>query len=260
MNSSEFNGTVQEAGLEIESEFYIKANLVDFSKEFKRKFDVLGGEEDFIYQTQDDRKMRQKTHKEFSDDLIMKPGNLDMTGYAAVDLVFQSYFQFQPIIGDKREKEDHKRTMRLKEDELKQLTGHQLIFKIQKAYLTQDDNNESIYPTSCIKLFSNAKGDKQINLNKIIDKSSDIFIKLFDVWHLNFCNEMHIWKAQSDHSSLTDLKNVIDKDDLAKINDQFETKKGDFKKMLIFMNNKKILTENKANLQKTKAFGEYIAT
>jgi hypothetical protein len=58
---------------------------------------------------------------------------------------------------------------------------------------------------------------------------------------------MHIWKAQSDHSSLTELKNVIDKDDLAKINDQFETKKGDFKKMLIFMNNKKILTENKAN-------------
>jgi hypothetical protein len=32
--------------------------------------------------------MRQKTHKEFSDDQIMKPGNLDMTGYAAVDLVF----------------------------------------------------------------------------------------------------------------------------------------------------------------------------
>jgi hypothetical protein len=44
MNSSEFNGTVQEAGLEIESEFYVKTNLVDFSKEFKRKFEVLGGE------------------------------------------------------------------------------------------------------------------------------------------------------------------------------------------------------------------------
>ena len=58
---------------------------------------------------------------------------------------------------------------------------------------------------------------------------------------------MHIWKAQCDHSSLTELKNVIDKDDLSKINDQFETKKGDFRKMLIFMNNKKILTENKAN-------------
>lgn len=58
------------------------------------------------------------------DDQIMKPGNLDMNGYDAVNLVFQSYFQFQPIIGDKREKEDHKRTMRLKEEELKLLTGH----------------------------------------------------------------------------------------------------------------------------------------
>ena len=58
------------------------------------------------------------------DDQIMKPGNLNMNGYDAVNLVFQSYFQFQPIIGDKREKEDYKRTMRLKEEELKLLTGH----------------------------------------------------------------------------------------------------------------------------------------
>ena len=58
---------------------------------------------------------------------------------------------------------------------------------------------------------------------------------------------MQIWKAQGDHISLTDLKNVLDVNDLIKINDQFATKKGDFKKMLIFMNNKKILSENKAN-------------
>ena len=47
--------------------------------------------------------------------------------------------------------------------------------------------------------------------------------------------------------SLTDLKNVINVNDLIKINDQFAKKKGDFKKMLIFMNNKKIMSENKAN-------------
>jgi len=32
--------------------------------------------------------MRQKTHKEVMDDQIMKPGNLNMNGYDAVNLVF----------------------------------------------------------------------------------------------------------------------------------------------------------------------------
>jgi hypothetical protein len=40
-------------------------------------------------------------------------------GYSAINLVFESYFEFQPIIGDKKEKEDHKRTLRLIECELK---------------------------------------------------------------------------------------------------------------------------------------------
>ena len=61
--------------------------------------------------------------------------------------------------------------------------------------------------------------------------------------------------------SLTDLKNVINVNDLVKINDQFAKKKGDFKKMLIFMNNKKIMSENKANQEhevKKNPFGEYV--
>ena len=44
MDSSKYSGTVEEAGLEIESEFYVKTNLVDFSTEFKNKFDILGGD------------------------------------------------------------------------------------------------------------------------------------------------------------------------------------------------------------------------
>ena len=45
MDSSKFDSTVQETGLEIESEFEIETNLVDFSEEFKKKFDILGGDE-----------------------------------------------------------------------------------------------------------------------------------------------------------------------------------------------------------------------
>ena len=41
MDSSKYTGTVEEAGLEIESEFEFKANLVDFSTEFKKRFDCL---------------------------------------------------------------------------------------------------------------------------------------------------------------------------------------------------------------------------
>jgi hypothetical protein len=64
-------------------------------------------------------------------------------------MVFQNYFDFQPIVGDKREKEDFKRTLRLVEFEMKLLTGHALLEKIQKNYLLKDDNDESIYPTKC---------------------------------------------------------------------------------------------------------------
>ena len=46
MDSSKYTGTVEEAGLEIESDFKVKANLVDFSTEFKKRFDCLREDEE----------------------------------------------------------------------------------------------------------------------------------------------------------------------------------------------------------------------
>lgn len=118
---------------------------------------------------------------------------------------------------------------------------------MQSAYLLKDDNDESIYPTQCFKLFNSENGKKEIDLNSNLNFKNDIYIKLFNVWHLNISNKIQIWKPQKDFLSLTELKNVINKDDLIKVNDQFEKKDGDYRKMLIYMSNKKILTEYKAN-------------
>ena len=46
MDSSKYSGTVEEAGLEIESDFEVKAKLVEFSTEFKKRFDCLREDEE----------------------------------------------------------------------------------------------------------------------------------------------------------------------------------------------------------------------
>jgi hypothetical protein len=98
MDSDKYNGTVEEAGLEIESEFYVKTNLVDFSTEFKRKVDCLGGGgEDETNFTNDDRKMRQKTldlpHTNSShSDEQLKNEFSDTSGHSAINLEFEKYF------------------------------------------------------------------------------------------------------------------------------------------------------------------------
>jgi hypothetical protein len=58
------------------------------------------------------------------------------------------------------------------------------------VYLLKDDNDESIYPTKCFQLFNNAKGGKSVNLNNKIGSSNDLYIRLYDVWHLNICNDL----------------------------------------------------------------------
>ncbi len=106
-------------------------------------------------------------------------------------------------------------------DDFEKLNVTELIEKVQKMYLLKNDKDESIYPSKCFRLSKKATGSKPINLSDKVKSHNELCVKLYDVWHLNICNEQQIWKAQSDHVSITHLKSVIQKDDLSKINHQF---------------------------------------
>lgn len=57
----------------------------------------------------------------------MKASDIDISqpdGYKSIKLIFSSYFEFQPIVGDKKSKEDYKRTLRQIETECKVMNGH----------------------------------------------------------------------------------------------------------------------------------------
>ena len=132
MDTEMYTSTIEEAELEIESEFSIKTNLINFSTEYKKKMACIGegmdeDDEDIV----DDRNARQLVNaSEYSDDGMMKPGVECSDGYGVLKLAFQNYFDFQPVVGDKKEKEDYKRTLRLVDVEMKLLTGHVLLEKI----------------------------------------------------------------------------------------------------------------------------------
>jgi len=59
MDSEKYSGTVEEAELEIESEFSVKSNLIDFSREYKKKMACIGeGMDEDDEEILDDRKAR----------------------------------------------------------------------------------------------------------------------------------------------------------------------------------------------------------
>ena len=103
MDSTKYgDSTVEEAGLEIESEFQVQTNLIDFSSEFKKKFEVLGGDDEEFAESdlKDDRKTRVKTavgliSTSGSDEMLKASSSeVNNDGYSAINIVFESYFEF----------------------------------------------------------------------------------------------------------------------------------------------------------------------
>ena len=93
-----------------------------------------------------------------------------------------------------------------------------------------------------------------------ISENVVIKVKIFDVCHLNICNKLHIWKSVKEWKTIKDVRNSIQLDDLVEINQAFaehkDIKSSDYLQLLVFMKNKKIISENKMD-QTLDAYGEY---
>ena len=132
------------------------------------------------------------------------------------------------------------------------MTINQVITLLCDSYLAKDDDGQSKYPTISVKMMNPKKEGKALDgktLMKTIAEGSVIKVKIFDVCHLNICNQVHIWKSVKEWKTIKDVRNSIQLDDLIKINKTFaehqDIKSNDFLQLLVFMKNKKIISENK---------------
>jgi hypothetical protein len=123
---------------------------------------------------------------------------------------------------------------------------------ISDNYLEKDKDGNVKYPSSCLKFMNPKKEGKVLDgktLLKTIDEGQIIHVKIYDVCHLNICNKIHIWKSVKEWKTIKDVRNSIQLDDLVKINESFADHKNikskDFLQLLVFMKNKKIISENK---------------
>lgn len=149
------------------------------------------------------------------------------------------------------------------------MTISEVIGDLQDKYLAKDEDGEPKYPTASIKIVSPKKLNKPLDAKALVAKSLNkkdgdiLHVKLFDVVHLNICNQIHIWKSTKDWKNIKDVRNAIKLDDLVKINQAFaehkNIKQQDYLKLLVFMKNKKIISENKMD-QTLNNLGEYTSS
>jgi len=136
------------------------------------------------------------------------------------------------------------------------MTINQVISLLHSTYLAKNEDGESKYPLESIKIMNPKKSKdgkgKPLDgksLMKPFGEGQVIQVKIFDVCHLNICNKMHIWKSVKEWKTIKDVRNSIQLEDLVKINKTFadhkDIKQNDFLQLLVFMKNKKIISENK---------------
>lgn len=106
---------------------------------------------------------------------------------------------------------------------------------LYESYLAKDNEGVSKYPKTSVKMMNPKKEGKPLDgksLVKNITEGQEIQVKIFDVCHLNVCNQLHIWKSVKDWKTIKDVRNSIQLDDLIKINKSFaehkDIKQNDF--------------------------------